>query len=92
MFDFDHCDRMAHDRMNLFLSNNGRVFIEYHPATSLPLPLYVKTEFVQMKTAIECYNTYIQDAFDDTEKIASGWAPVCFDEFIESEEYANMCE
>lgn len=38
---------------------------------------------------IGAYDMYIVDAFDDADKIASGWVPVCFAEFIESEECAN---
>lgn len=38
---------------------------------------------------IAAYDAYIVDAFDDRDKIDSGWVPVCFLEFIESEECAN---
>lgn len=38
---------------------------------------------------IAAYDMYIIDAFDDQDKIDSGWTPVCFLEFIESEECAN---
>lgn len=89
LFDFERCDRLAHDKMDLFLTNSGRVFIEYRAATSLPLPLYVKMTILKMTKDIDCYNFYVQDAFD-TGKIDTGWVPVCFDEFVNSEECANM--
>lgn len=39
--------------------------------------------------AIICYDEYIIETFDDEEKVASGWVPVSFAEFYESEEYDN---
>lgn len=44
----------------------------------------------ELEELFSCYDAYIQGAFDDPEKISSGWVPVCVAEFADSEEFGNL--
>lgn len=44
----------------------------------------------ELEELIRCYDAYIQGAFNDPERIASVWVPLCVAEFAGSEEFGNL--
>lgn len=87
--DFCEITHVQRDTIELTVATDrDRLYIRRYIGAMTPI--YEREKTRQLKTLIYCYNDYIQSAFDDPDKIASGWVPVCIDEFAESEEFANM--